>query len=94
MKGHNIKKCPKLPKQLNFISKIHCNNALSRTECYKCQILLPEAFREQTHTVHTLAVEHNIFRLEVSVDDALLVQVTQSHGNLCKVKTEEKNPRR
>ncbi len=40
---------------------------------------------------HTLAVEHDVLRLQVSVDDAFLVQVTKSHGDLCQVETGEKN---
>lgn len=41
------------------------------------------------HTcAHTLAVEHDVLRLQVSVDDALLVQVAQSHGDLSQVETE------
>lgn len=35
----------------------------------------------------TLAVQHDVLRLQVSVDDALLVQVAQSHGDLRQVKT-------
>ena len=36
---------------------------------------------------HTVAVEHNVLRFQVSVDDALLVQVAKSHGDLCQVET-------
>jgi len=38
-----------------------------------------------------MVVEHDVLRLQVSVDDALLVQVAQSHGDLCQVETTEKD---
>ena len=33
------------------------------------------------------AVQDEVLRLQVSVDDALLVQVAESHGDLCQVET-------
>ena len=33
----------------------------------------------------TFIVEHDVLRLEVPVDDALLMQVAQSHGDLSQV---------
>lgn len=45
-----------------------------------------------THTyTHTLAVEHDVLRLQISVDDALLVQMAQSHGDLSQVETTHQN---
>lgn len=38
----------------------------------------------------TLTVEHDVLRLQVSVDDALLVQMAQSHGDLCQVEATDK----
>jgi len=35
----------------------------------------------------TVVVEHDVLRLQVPVDDAFLVQVTQRHGNLGQVET-------
>lgn len=51
-------------------------------------LMLTHVYKE-THT-HTMVVEHDVLRLQVSVDDALLVQVAQSHGDLCQVETNEK----
>lgn len=39
--------------------------------------------------MRTLAVEHDVLRFEVPVDDALGVQVTQGQCDLCQVETAE-----
>lgn len=39
-----------------------------------------------------MAVEHDVLRLQISVNDALLVEMTQSHGDFCQVEAaKEKN---
>lgn len=43
-------------------------------------------------TCFTLAIEHDVFRFKVSVDDALLMQVAEGHGNFCQVKAASKKP--
>jgi len=38
----------------------------------------------------TIVIEHDVLRLQVSVDDAFLVKVAQGHGNLCQVKAKRR----
>jgi hypothetical protein len=37
----------------------------------------------------TVVAEHDVFWLQVSVDDAFQMQVSQSHGNLCQIEAAE-----
>lgn len=39
----------------------------------------------------TVVVEHDVLRLQVSIDDALLVQVTERHRDLSQVETAKRN---
>lgn len=39
----------------------------------------------------TIVVEHDVLRLQVSIDDALLVEVTQCHRDLSQVETVKKS---
>lgn len=45
----------------------------------------------KTMEVFTIVVEHYVLWFQVSVDDSLLMQMTQCHGNLCQVETYKQN---
>ncbi len=47
----------------------------------------PKTFFNNSLGIGTIIVEHDVLRLQVSVDDAFLVQVTQRHGDLSQVET-------
>lgn len=44
-------------------------------------------FVRDTSGFCTIVIEHDVLRLQVSIDDAFLVQVTQSHRDLSQVET-------
>lgn len=44
-----------------------------------------------TSCFFTVVIKHNVLRLQVSIDDAFLVQVTKCHRDLCQVETNDKN---
>lgn len=48
-------------------------------------------FVRDTSGFCTIVIEHDVLRLQVSIDDAFLVQVTQSHRDLGQVETVNRN---
>lgn len=78
--GNNMKKL--IPKQTDYL----CKGCVSSCRVSKLSFV--------TLGFCTIVVEHDVLRLQVSVDDAFLVQVTQRHWDLSQVETVNRKTRR